>query len=105
MKVTGQQGFVTQLQNVPKYFASSLAQDLVREISELPSFPVVETYEVKWHTENTQSCIYHLLKDEPELAATFCQFSARKQITEPTYIRLNKGVFILSNYTDVVHTI
>jgi hypothetical protein len=86
---------------VPKYFVSSLAQDLVGEISEIPSFPVVEMYEVKWHTENTQSCIYHLMKDEPELAATFCQFSARKQIIEPTYIRLKKGIFILVNYTDV----
>jgi hypothetical protein len=101
MKVNGQQGFVTQLQDVPKYFVSSLAQDLVGEIMEIPSFPVVEMYEVKWHTENTQSCIYHLMKDQPELAATFCQFSARKQIVEPTYIRLKKGIFILVNYTDV----
>jgi hypothetical protein len=54
MKVSGQQGFVTQLQNVPKYFVSLLAQDLVEELSELPAFPVVERYEVKWHTENTQ---------------------------------------------------
>jgi hypothetical protein len=101
MKVNGQQGFVTQLQDVPKYFVSSLAQNLVGEISEIPSFPVVEMYEVKWHTENTQSCIYHLMRDEPELAAAFCQFSARKQIVEPTYIRLKKGIFILVNYTDV----
>jgi uncharacterized membrane protein len=101
MKVNGKQGFVTQLQDVPKYFVSSLAQDLVGEIMEIPSFPVVEMYEVKWHTENTQSCIYHLMKDQPELAATFCQFSARKQIVEPTYIRLKKGIFILVNYTDV----
>jgi hypothetical protein len=101
MKVNGQQGFVTQLQDVPKYFVSSLAQDLVGEIMEIPSFPVVEEYEVKWHTENTQSCLYHLMKDQPQLAATFCQFSARKQIVEPTYIRLKKGIFILVNYTDV----
>jgi hypothetical protein len=101
MKVSGQQGFVTQLQDVPQYFVSSLAQDLVGEISEMPPLPVVEMYEVKWHTQNTQSCIYHLLKDEPELAATFCQFSARKQTIEPTYIRLKKGIFILVNYTDV----
>jgi uncharacterized membrane protein len=101
MKVNGQQGFVTQLQDVPKYLVSSLAQDLVEEITEIPSFPVVEMYEIKWHTENTQSCIYHLMKDEPESAATFCQFSARKQIVEPTYIRLKKGIFILVNYTDV----
>jgi hypothetical protein len=101
MKVNGQQGFVTQLQDVPKYFVSSLAQNLVGEIPEIPSFPLVEMYEVKWHTENTQSCIYHLLRDEPQLAAAFCQFSARKQIVEPTYIRLKKGIFILVNYTDV----
>jgi hypothetical protein len=67
----------------------------------MPSFPVVEVYEVKWHTEITQSCIYHLMKDETELAAAFCQFSARKQSKEPTYIRLKKGIFILVNYTDV----
>jgi hypothetical protein len=30
MKVNGQQGFVTQLQDVPKYLVSSLAQDLVK---------------------------------------------------------------------------
>jgi hypothetical protein len=41
------------------------------------------------------------MKDEPESAATFCQFSARKQIVEPTYIRQKKGIFILVNYTDV----
>jgi hypothetical protein len=69
MKVNGQQGFVTQLQDVPKYFVSSLAQNLVGEISEIPSFTVVETYEVKWHTENTQSCLYHLMRDETELTA------------------------------------
>jgi hypothetical protein len=63
MEVNGQQGFVTQLQDVPKYLVSSLAQDLVDEIAEMPSFPVVEMYEVKWHTENMQSCIYHLMKD------------------------------------------
>jgi hypothetical protein len=101
MKVNGQQGFVTQLQDVPKYFVSSLAQNLVGEIMEIPASPVVEEYEVKWHTENTQSCLYHLMRDQPELAATFCQFSARKQIIEPTYIRLKKGIFILVNYTDV----
>jgi hypothetical protein len=101
MKVNGQQGFVTQIQDVPKYFVSSLAQDLVGEIMEIPSFPVVEEYDVKWHTENTQSCLYHLMRDQPELSATFCQFSARKQIVKPTYIRLKKGIFILVNYTDV----
>jgi hypothetical protein len=101
MKVNGRQGFVTQLQDVPKYFVSSLAQNLVGEISEIPSLPVVEMYEVKWHTENTQSCLYHLMRDETELTALFCQFSARKQIIEPTYIRLKKGIFILQNYTDV----
>jgi hypothetical protein len=47
MKVNGQQGFVTQLQDVPKYLVSSLAQDLVAENAEKPSFPVVEMYEVK----------------------------------------------------------
>jgi hypothetical protein len=46
MKVSGQQGFITQLTNVPKYFVSSLAQDLGGEILEVPSFPVVEMYEV-----------------------------------------------------------
>jgi hypothetical protein len=101
MKVNGQQGFVTQLQHVPKYLVSSLAQNLVGEVTEMPVYPVVEMDEIKWHTENTQSCIYHLMKDQPELAATFCQFSARKQIVELTYIRLKKGIFILVNYTDV----
>jgi hypothetical protein len=101
MKVNGQQGFVTQLQEVPKYLVSSLAKDLVAELAEMPSFPVFEMYEVKWHTENTQLCIYHLMKDEPESAAMFCQFSARKQTVELTYIRLKKGPFILVNYTDV----
>jgi hypothetical protein len=65
MKVNGQQGFVTQLQDVPKYFVSSLAQNLVGEIMEIPASPVVEEYEVKWHTENTQSCLYHLMRDQP----------------------------------------
>jgi hypothetical protein len=101
MKVNGQQKFVTQLQDVPKYLVSSLAQNLVGEITEMPVYPVVEMYEIRWHTENTQSCIYHWMKDEPESAATFRQFSARKQIVEPTYIRLKKGIFILVNYTDV----
>jgi hypothetical protein len=94
MKVNGQQGFVTQLQDVPKYFVSSLAQNLVGEIPEIPPFPVVEIYEVKWHTENTQSCIYHLMRDEPDFAAIFCKFPARKQTVEPTHIRLKNGIFI-----------
>jgi hypothetical protein len=54
------------------------------------------------HTQITQSCLYNLSIDEPELAETTCQFSARKQVIEPTYIRLDKGVFILSNCTHVI---
>jgi hypothetical protein len=100
LRVNGQQGYVTELQQILKYFISNIAGSLVAEVESTPQTPVVESYEVKWHTQITQSYLYNVLIDEPELAKT-CQFSARKQVTEPTYICLDKGVFILSNYTHV----
>jgi hypothetical protein len=101
LRVNGQQGYVTELLQIPKYFLSNIARGLVGEVDSIPQTPVVESYAVKWHTQVTQSCLYNLLIDEPESAKTSCQFSARKQVIEPMYIRLDKGIFILSNYTRV----
>jgi hypothetical protein len=101
LRVNGQQGYVTELQQIPTYFLSNIARGLVAEVESIPQTPVIELYAVKWHTQTAHSCLYNLLIDKPNVAKITCQFTARKQVIEPTYIRLDKGVFILSNYTHV----
>jgi hypothetical protein len=68
LRVNGQQGYVTELQQMPNYFISNIAGSLVAEVENIPQTAVIESYEVKWHTQTTQWCFYNLLIDEPKLA-------------------------------------
>jgi hypothetical protein len=76
LRVNGQQDYVTELQQIQKYFISNIAGSLVAEVESIPQTPVVESYAVKWHTQITQSCLCNLLIDEPELAKSTSVFSA-----------------------------
>ena len=101
MPVSGEQHYVTQLRNIPKYVITNLALGIVGEVDEQPQTAVIDDIAVKWHKPYSKSCVYELLTDNPQMVSENCDFSTYRQVIEPSYIRLAKGVYILMNMTKV----
>jgi hypothetical protein len=58
LPVRGEQNFVTQLKNVPRYVITNLALGLVGELEEQLQIPVVDDFFVNWHKPYAESCAY-----------------------------------------------
>src|SRR5208282_2412684 len=87
-----------QLQHVPNFVVTKLADGLVGELSERPTHGLIESSAVIWH--KSDSCAAKLLSDITDDIHQVCTFVARKEQIEPSWLRLSEHVFVLSNFTD-----
>ena len=98
MKVPGNQGFVTELQNFPRFIVTHLGTGTVGELTELPRQELIESASVIWH--GSDSCATKLLTDISDDVHKACKFTAREAAIEPSWLRLFEYEFVLSNLTD-----
>jgi hypothetical protein len=101
VSVPGDQGLVTQLKDMPKYILGESARTMIGELIEEPKQPVVDTEQVRWHDSVHRSCLSELWQDRPKGVAELCDFAVRRKTIEPTYLRLGKGRYVVSNLTDI----
>ena len=102
LPVVGKQGFVTQLNNIPRYLITYLARDIIGELLEPPqSQPVFDDFMIKWHSQEESPCLFALLRNDPVSVAESCEFSTFRQVIQPSLVRLTKGVYVLANYSNI----
>ena len=99
MKVPGDQGFITQLTDFPKFVVTRLATGLVGELSELPRNELIESSSIEWH--GSDSCASKLLTDRTDDIHEVCRFTARRAEIVPSWLRLGRNAFVLSNLTNI----
>src|SRR5664279_1188965 len=99
LRVPGRQGFVTELQDFPRFVVTHLARGLVGELSEMPRMAFIESAAIKWHNED--SCVASLLIDRSDQIHQRCLFTARQAEIEPTWLQLTPNDYVLSNLSDV----
>ena len=76
MKVPGDRGFITQLQDFPKFVVTHLASGMVGELTELPRHDLIESSSVIWH--GPDSCAFRLLSDSTDDVHEICRFTASR---------------------------
>src|SRR5208282_1652643 len=99
MKVPGDRGFITQLQDFPKFVATHLASGMVGELTELPRHDLIESSSVLWH--GRESCAFRLLSDSTDDIHEIFRFTASRAEIEPSWKRLTEHEYILSNYNNI----
>jgi hypothetical protein len=99
MRVPGSQGFVTELQDFPRFVVTNLAKGMVGELSESPRHDYIDSAEIKWHGRG--SCAVKLLQDRSDDIHRICPFSARQTQIDPSWLRLSEHDYVLSNLMDV----
>lgn len=100
LPVPGNQSLVTILQSFPLHIIYYPSQSMVGELLSELNNPIIDETDIRWHRYADQSCLFHIIYDEPEMVKLYCDFSIRKQIIEPTFVRLATGVFVLSNFSE-----
>jgi hypothetical protein len=103
MSVPGDQGLITQLKDMPKYIVGESSRTIIGELIEEPKQPVVDTEQVRCNDSVHRSCLSELWQDRPQGVAELCHFAVRRKAIEPTYLRLGRGRYVVSNLTDI-HT-
>jgi hypothetical protein len=83
-----------------KYILGESSRTIIGELIE-PKRPVVDTEQVRWHDSVHRSCLSELWQDRPQGVAELCDFAVRRKTIEPTYLRLGKGRYAVSNLTDI----
>ena len=101
LPVSGKQNFVTQLQNVPAYFVSNMARGILGAVPEPPLQSVIDDNLVEWFEQRDLTCIIQILQDNPHAVSDVCDFTTHREIIRPSHFRLAKGVYVLTNRTDV----
>jgi hypothetical protein len=101
LPVTGNQNLTTIMQSFPLHIILYRSREMIGELLAQPDDPVVDIADIKWHRYADQSCLFHIVYDDPEKIKTYCDFSMRKEIIEPSYARLASGVYVLSNFQNV----
>jgi hypothetical protein len=97
--VPGPQGFVTRLQNVPRYWVINRHHGLIGQIDELPIAPVIHSAQVSWQLPRTNSCMYAIVNDDVYAAKIDCQFSVKQKVIPQSITKLETGTYVVTNYT------
>jgi hypothetical protein len=97
--VPGSQGLTTKIKDIPAFLLGEPNSVRVGELSEEPRYPALEAKHVKWHAHHQQTCIWALVADRIDVVMQNCDFSAKKDNIDPTYVELEGGTYVVSNLT------
>ena len=95
--VPSQQALTTRIKDIPQFILKG--SQLLGELNQEPTSLVVDMSTIKWHHINQAGCLTGLITDSPVHILAHCEFTVRKQLITPTFIRLTDDILVLSNLT------
>ena len=101
LPVPGRKGWTTKINNIPKVILMAPSLGFIGELTGVPSNPVLDSTAIKWFRADSGSCIYNVLADDIKRVKQHCEFSTTQKVEDPVYIRVAKGSYVISKYSDV----
>ena len=106
MAISGQQGLVTELQNLPHMIVVDSYPDRIGITFLNPIDSIIPGSEVEWLSTN--SCIHAVITNKPELVQQVCHFTVSKQEIKPAAHKVkdfNDAVlYVLTNVSNLLIT-
>jgi hypothetical protein len=101
MPVKGSQGLVTELKTVPEWFIQDRKGKMLGQLIDPPTLtvPIIEASNVIMHHQKNGSCLKAIIEDDTDRIQANCDFSTKKAVIEPLYVRLNRSSFLIHNLT------
>jgi hypothetical protein len=100
LPVAGSQELTTEIKNFPQWILQDAKATFLAHLLQPTTLPVVEQSNVILHHRRRTSCLAAIKNDDTDAIQQSCEFSTRRAIIEPIFIKLNASAYILHNLSN-----